>query len=154
MEVAGGVGRIGRGDDPVGAGFRRREDDARIGKTAAREIRCELIDLARHHFGPAGAGANQVEQRAPTDSSASAPGRQDPSDPSLDPQSLAWWTEFHNKIEKLPVEERVTFDLLWYHAMTQEEAAVVLNTSLATLKRRWVAARLRLQDWLGEGGNW
>jgi RNA polymerase sigma-70 factor (ECF subfamily) len=44
--------------------------------------------------------------------------------------------------------------LLWYEGLRQPEAAVVLGISLATLKRRWQVARLRLgellEDWTVE----
>jgi DNA-directed RNA polymerase specialized sigma24 family protein len=38
--------------------------------------------------------------------------------------------------------------LLFIHEMTQEEAAGVLGVSLRTVKRRWLAARLRLGELL------
>jgi hypothetical protein len=43
-----------------------------------------------------------------------------------------------------PMEEREVFDLLWYHALTQAEAAELLQVTDRTVKRRWRSARLRL----------
>jgi DNA-directed RNA polymerase specialized sigma24 family protein len=40
------------------------------------------------------------------------------------------------------------FELRWYHGLTWSEAAAVLNVSEATVKRRWLDARLRLRDLL------
>lgn len=110
---------------------------------AAREIRCTLIDLARHYYGPLGAGANEDTPRAAgSDSSAAS---FEASDYRNEPSHLSGWTEFHLHIDALPEEERAVVDLLWYHGMTQEEAAQVLDISLSTLKRRWMTARVRLQ---------
>jgi RNA polymerase sigma factor (sigma-70 family) len=111
---------------------------------AAREIRCTLIDLARHYYGPLGAGANEeAPALVQSDSSVVA---LEISDRRNEPSHLSGWTEFHQHIETLPEEERVVVDLLWYHGMTQEEAAHVLDISLSTLKRRWMTARVRLQS--------
>ena len=41
------------------------------------------------------------------------------------------------------------FDLVWYHGMTQAEAALVLGLSEAKVKRLWVAAREQLKTALG-----
>jgi RNA polymerase sigma-70 factor (ECF subfamily) len=111
---------------------------------AAREIRCTLIDLARHYYGPLGAGAHEDTPPLANDDSGAAP--LDISDYRNEPRHLSGWTEFHEHIDALPEEERSVVDLLWYHGMTQEEAAQVLDISLSTLKRRWMTARVRLQS--------
>ncbi len=112
---------------------------------AAREIRRELIDLSRHHLGPEGMGGNHASwdlfKNAGQSSSANA---WDPSGAEPMPEELVRWTEFHFQAEALPAEEREVFDLLWYHELTQEQAAAALGVSLATLKRRWAAARQSL----------
>jgi RNA polymerase sigma-70 factor (ECF subfamily) len=111
---------------------------------AGREMRRELLDMCRHYFGPEGDGARLAA--LPLDATCSA-GEIKPGEPSTyDPQRLALWKEFHAQVETLPVEERMVFDLLYYHELSQTEAAAVLGVSLATVKRRWLAARLRLQD--------
>ena len=66
-----------------------------------------------------------------------------------DPQQLALWTEFHEKIAGLPAELRELFDLLWYQGLTQAEVAELLGVSERTIKRRWAAARLELHEILG-----
>ncbi len=114
---------------------------------AAREIRCELLDLVRHYYGPRGAGRNETAPN-PLDSAVAA---LDPADHSNEPRQLAMWTEFHEQVEALPAQERAVFDLLWYYGMTLEEAAQVLNWSLSTVKRRWLEARLRFRAMLLEG---
>jgi RNA polymerase sigma-70 factor (ECF subfamily) len=114
-------------------------------RLAALQIRRELIDLARHYRGPEGAAANQVSwpDDMPT------PQADNPS--TLDPARLAEWTEFHGKLANLPDEEREVADLLWYHGLSQQEAADLLGTSLRTVKRRWQRARLLLHTYLQDG---
>jgi len=101
---------------------------------AATQMRRELIDLARKHYGPEGIGTNLVA---------------DGNDfvnrhPSNRPLSLDAWTEFHLHIDLLPIDEKEVFELLWYEGLNQIEAARLLDISLATLKRRWQSARLHL----------
>jgi RNA polymerase sigma-70 factor (ECF subfamily) len=113
---------------------------------AAREIRLELLDLVRHYYGPAGTGTNLAPAlRAPNDDGSELDHAMEGADSKYNPSELSFWTEFHAEVEKLPEKERAVFDLLWYHGMAQEEAAAVLTTSLSTLKRDWLAARLRLR---------
>jgi RNA polymerase sigma-70 factor (ECF subfamily) len=108
-------------------------------RLAARHIRWELIDLARHYAGPEGLGANHA-----TDVPGLSPLPERP-DSTNDVGRLALWSEFHRHVEQLPEEERAVFDLLWYQELPQAEAATLLNVSVPTVKRRWLAARLRLQ---------
>ena len=68
--------------------------------------------------------------------------------PALEPETLECWARFHELVDTLPEEEREVVQLLWYEGMKQSEAAAVLGVSLATLKRRWQAARLRLSELL------
>ncbi|HLJ93095.1 MAG TPA: sigma-70 family RNA polymerase sigma factor [Gemmataceae bacterium] len=110
---------------------------------AALQIRRELIDLARHHYGPEGIGAN-LASSIRGDASASTPADQAQS--TLEPSQLAIWTEFHQQVDTLPDQEREVFDLLWYQGLTQPNAAALLGISEATLRRRWLAARQRLHQ--------
>ncbi len=105
---------------------------------AATQIRRELIDLARHHYGPEGNGANHH-----TDGGEAARSRPDA---RKGPDSLEGWSAFHQHVEALPEEIREVFNLLWYKGLSQPEAAAVLGISLATLKRRWQSARLLLHQ--------
>ena len=119
-------------------------------RLAALHIRRELLDLARHYYGPQGQGAHH-ETWGP-DGSATAgddSGPLAPADLSQEPSRLAAWGELHEQIGALPDEEREAFDLLWYQGLSQAEAAEVLGVSERTVKRRWQAARLRLHEALG-----
>lgn len=110
---------------------------------AATQIRRELLDLAKHFYGPLGHGANHL-----TDTGSIVLRQQDQ---KLEPENLSDWTHFHEEVEKLPEDQRKVVEILWYDGMNQTDAAKVLGISLATLKRRWAAARLALcevlEDW-------
>jgi RNA polymerase sigma-70 factor (ECF subfamily) len=116
-------------------------------RLAALNIRRELLDLAKHYYGPRGQGAHHATW-GPGDSSTtgSDSGLAAPHDPSDDPARLAAWGEFHEQIGALPDEARAVFDLIWYQGLSQAEAAELLNVSERTVKRRWQAARLRLHE--------
>ena len=100
---------------------------------AGLQIRRELHDLHRHHFGPHGVGANHQ-----TDGESRLPAVAE------DTEMPVGWDRLHQMIEALPDEERAVVDLLFVSELTQEEAAQVLGVSLRTVKRRWQSARLRL----------
>jgi RNA polymerase sigma-70 factor (ECF subfamily) len=124
----------------------RPESPGQFYGLAATHIRRELIDLARHHFGPEGAGAHHHTDQ-PGDESLAA----NQQAPTSEPTTLAEWTEFHQKVQQLPDPEREVFDLLWYEGMTQVEAASVLGVTEKTIKNRWRRAKLKLKRLLGKG---
>jgi RNA polymerase sigma-70 factor (ECF subfamily) len=109
---------------------------------AATQIRQELLDLAKSLYGAEGQGAKHHSDCG----KAVQAQRDDP----LKPETLEGWTRFHEQVEALPEPERDVVALLWNEGLSQPEAATVLNISLATLKRRWQAARLRLCDSLND----
>lgn len=108
---------------------------------AATQIRRELLDLARHYSGPQNAAAHheswagdpQGRQRPPDDS-----------DTTHDPASLIDWSDFHAQVAALPDDEREVFGLIFYHGLTQEDAAEVLGVAIRTIQRRWASAMLIL----------
>jgi RNA polymerase sigma-70 factor (ECF subfamily) len=126
--------RLDRGPTPASV--------AEFFRLAAREMRCELLDMVRHHFGPEGPAAREANNLASDRSGAPAL----PETPTTtdEPCRLAIWTEFHRHVEELPDEERAVFDLVWYQGLTQAEAAVLLGVASITVKRRWASARLLL----------
>jgi RNA polymerase sigma-70 factor (ECF subfamily) len=110
---------------------------------AAAQIRRELLDLARRHYGRG--GDRPTVQPLATESSGQSP--LDPADAAQPPpDDLACWSEFHARVGALPDDERETVELLWYQGLPQPEAAALLGVSLATVKRAWLSARLKLQD--------
>jgi RNA polymerase sigma factor (sigma-70 family) len=106
---------------------------------AAEQIRRELIDLARHYYGPQGLGANHASHfGASRDPLAAQP------DTAQEPAALQAWCEFHEQVRGLPVEEREIVDLLFYQELTQIEAAKLLQVTVRTVQRRWQSAMLKL----------
>jgi RNA polymerase sigma-70 factor (ECF subfamily) len=118
-------------------------------RLAALGIRRELLDLAKHYYGPQGQGANYASLGTGADSQSSLPGGLEQEAATEDANRLAFWTEFHTQVERLPEEEREIFDLLWYQELSQAEAAALLKVSERTVKRRWQSARLKLHEALG-----
>jgi len=118
---------------------------------AAEQIRRELIDLWRHHYGPQGDGAHH----------ASDPGQLDSRGPMYDraqqdtgPEKIPTedMERFHDCVDQLPEELREVFEKSFYLDMTQEEIANHIGVSVRTVKRRWRDAKLELQQVL-DGGD-
>jgi RNA polymerase sigma-70 factor (ECF subfamily) len=101
---------------------------------AGLQLRRELHDLHRHHFGTHGVAANHH-----TDSGSGLLNAAD------DAEMPVGWDRFHDLVEALPEDERAVVDYLFVNELTQEETAQVLAVSLRTVKRRWQSARIRLQ---------
>jgi RNA polymerase sigma factor (sigma-70 family) len=114
-------------------------------RLAALQIRRELIDLARHFYGPGGMATQLRSNTAPLDD-AESPHFSEAADLTLEPARLAAWTEFHQQIGALPEEEREVFDLVWYQGLSHAQAAELLQVSTKTIQRRWQSACLRLHD--------
>ncbi len=110
---------------------------------AAQQIRRELLDLARHYYGPHGVGANHAS-RGPDDANPQAP--DDRPDNTGEPSGLAEWCEFHQQIDSLPEDQREVVGLLFYQGLTQAEAAEVLGVTVRTVQRRWHAALVSLHE--------
>jgi RNA polymerase sigma-70 factor (ECF subfamily) len=116
-------------------------------RQAALNIRRELLDLAKHYYGPQGHGAHHASVGPGASSGPAAP--EATAGTSCEPGRLAAWGEFHEQVARLPDAEREVFDLLWYQGLSQDEAARLLGVSERTVKRRWQSARLQLFDALG-----
>jgi RNA polymerase sigma-70 factor (ECF subfamily) len=112
-------------------------------RLAALQVRRELLDLARRYGGPNGLGArhDSVAPRGETSAGLAEPGTS-----TLDPGRLAQWTEFHRLVDELPEPLHEVFDLLYYQDLPHAKAAALLDVSEPTLRRRWLEARLLLQQ--------
>jgi len=108
---------------------------------AARQIRWELFDLTKHHFGPQGRGANHHTDGQPADDEGGSLHRS-----ATEPKDIAGWSEYLAQVEKLAEDEQEIINLLYYEGLTQEEASRVLGVSFRTLKRRWQSVRLKLYE--------
>jgi RNA polymerase sigma factor (sigma-70 family) len=74
----------------------------------------------------------------------------DQADSTHDPSRLAALTELHDQIEKLPVNERIIFDLHYYGGFPQVEISQMLGLNRKHVSRLWLAATGRLAKWLDE----
>jgi RNA polymerase sigma factor (sigma-70 family) len=115
---------------------------------AAVQVRRELLDLAKRHFGPEGDGANYHTDGIPADEFGGSL-----HDRAEEPDDLSAWSGFHTHVEKLPNDEQEVVNLLFYEGLTQDEAAKVLGMSVRTLKRRWQSAKLKLHEELNRDGH-
>ena len=115
---------------------------------ATIQIRRELIDLGRKHFGPHGIGRNHHTDHQPPDQAGGTLHALE-----SEPSDLAEWTEFHERAQRMPDEEREVFDLLYYEGLSQDEAAAVLGVSVRTIRRRWNDAKFRLHGGLSDGST-
>jgi len=69
-----------------------------------------------------------------------------------DPERLALWTEFHEKVARLPEEERAVFEMPYYLELPQAEIATLLGLHPRKVSRLWVAATDRLTEGLTDPG--
>jgi RNA polymerase sigma factor (sigma-70 family) len=117
---------------------------------AAEQIRRELLDLARHFYGPEGHGANHASCAVGDDSTGSG---FEPADQADSPEELEEWCAFHQEVEKLPAEEREVVGLIYYHGWTQARVAELLQITDRTVRRRFESALMQLHRRLkGEKG--
>lgn len=115
---------------------------------AAVQIRRELKDLYRHHYGPEGHAAHYKSDPGAGDSG-QRPLHEVRADSDPGPQTSARMREVHAEVEKLPADVREVFDLLFYMGLEQAEVARRVGASVSTVRRRYREARLLLHDALG-----
>jgi RNA polymerase sigma-70 factor (ECF subfamily) len=115
-------------------------------RLAATQIRRELLDLARHYFGPEGPGAKHSSAGKDAGAVGTPRPAYEKASTTHDPDRLAAWSEFHKQIDALPDKEREVFDLLWYQGLSRAEVANTLGIAEATVKKRWLSARLLLEE--------
>ena len=115
-----------------------------FGHTSAwmRDVLCDLLRKAY--------GRNDNRPRSlPLGSLSDTRTPFEPSNSTFDGEKLRRWTEFHEAADRLPDDLRAVFDLLWYHELSQAEAAKLLGIAVPTVKLRWMKARLQVQRALG-----
>ena len=109
---------------------------------AALQMRRALVDIFRKERGRNGG------RETPVSLDAGTTGGQAVSAPvALDAD---WRLELMDAVGRLDGPEREAVDLLFFHGLTQLEAAGVLGVDESTVKRRWARARVRLARWLQE----
>lgn len=103
-------------------------------------IRRELLDLAKHYYGPHGAGSHLSDVAI-----GEGAGESTPADPA-DAVEIDRMTAFHEAVARLPADEREAIGLSYYHGWTQIEIAELYQVSVRTV-RRWLASAIeRLKE--------
>ncbi len=115
---------------------------------ATVQIRRELLDLAKHYFGPEGHGSHHHTDGVPSGGAGDTI-----YDRASRPSDPLGWCEFHAAVERLPEDDQEIVNLLFYEGLTHEEASRVLDTSVRTLKRRWASIKLKLHEKLNLDGQ-
>ena len=108
---------------------------------AATQIRRTLFDLARHHFGPEG-----MANKHHSDGKNDVPLDVESGKSSNGPETPEDWAALHEAVEKLPEDERRVTEHLFYEGMTQIETAELLCVTERTIRRRWMSAKLLLNQ--------
>jgi RNA polymerase sigma-70 factor (ECF subfamily) len=101
-------------------------------RLAAQRIRWLLLDRAKEL------------NRARRELLASAP--IEAADRSLEDNATATLETLYQQIEALPDKEREVVDLLYFHGLSQLEAAAMLGVTERSVRRYWTAARLKLAE--------
>jgi RNA polymerase sigma-70 factor (ECF subfamily) len=117
---------------------------------AAEQMRRELLDLARHFYGPLGLGANHASP-SPKDGASESP--DEPVDRANDANDLERWCAFHDGVANLPPEEREVVGLIFYHGWTKAEVAELSGVTVRTVQRQWRSACVKLAstvEWFSE----
>jgi RNA polymerase sigma-70 factor (ECF subfamily) len=108
---------------------------------ATEQLRRELLDLARHYYGPEGEGANH--ESTPLLDDGGRPGLE-PSAPDPATSDLERWTRFHEEVTRLPDREREVVGLVFYHGWTQAQVAELFQVEVRTVRRWWESALVKL----------
>jgi RNA polymerase sigma-70 factor (ECF subfamily) len=117
---------------------------------AAMQMRRELLDLTKSLYGPQGEGANH-DSVLQKDGSELV--RVEPTAPSDDEVQLEKWCQFHEHVEKLPIEEREVVGLIFYHGWSQTQVAELFSVSVRTVQRWWQSGISRLREGLSDGSG-
>ncbi len=116
---------------------------------AAEQVRRELLDMARHYYGPLGLGTHHESNLHLENSGGDLVPRRELAVSVEAPEDAERWTAFHQAIEKLPADEREVFSLTFYHGWGQKEIAELIQVDERTVRRRWRRACEQLDLMLG-----
>lgn len=111
---------------------------------AAHKIRQVLLDLVDRQRNLA---SREAAGFLANGSTGSIP---EPSQQTYDPSRLVQWSEFHQRVEQLPDDERAVFEMHYYLELPQAEIAKTLNLHPRKVSYLWVAATERLAEVFGD----
>ena len=110
-------------------------------RLAAHKIRQVLLDMVTRQQRW---NREQVVDFQGGDSSAN----HDPSQQTHNPDQLAMWTEFHERVARLNEAERKVFELHYYLEIPQAQIASLLDIPPRQVSRLWIMATERLTEGL------
>jgi len=105
-----------------------------------RKVRHVLLDMARRQ------GRDDARRQEPVPNSDRS-GSTDPieiSDTTYEPSRLAFWTEIHREVGRLPRDQRSVFRFHYFGDIPQSDIARLLNLPPKQVSRLWLAATVRL----------
>lgn len=122
-------------------------DQQHFVRLMSTQLRREVIDLYRKHFGPYGMGTQlKTDPHAIAINSATEHRRIATNRTYQGPETDEEWSEFHEKVDQLPSELKQVFELIWYSGFTEVKTAEILEVSERTIRRRWRDARIQVQQ--------
>src|SRR5262249_11751713 len=113
---------------------------------ASSFLRDVLIDLIRKHQGRDNKRPAMLPIHPGDSASDERLTRFDPESQTHDPVQAAFWTAFHEEVERLPEKLRQVVDLFWYQDLSHQEIACVLGIAEVTSRSWWAEARTLLKQ--------
>jgi RNA polymerase sigma factor (sigma-70 family) len=110
-----------------------------------RKVRHVLLDLARRQ----GREDSLRREVPPNGSSTDSRGQVEIADTTMEPSHLAFWTEIHREVGRLPEQQRAVFRFHYFAEIPQSDIARLLDLHPRQVSRLWVAATMRLAQRLG-----
>jgi RNA polymerase sigma factor (sigma-70 family) len=107
-----------------------------------RKVRHVLLDMTRRQ-----AREDNLKQEMPP-----SPGSSDSrlpfevEDQTWEPSRLAFWTEIHREVARLPGQQRAVFRFHYFADMPQSEIARLMDLHPRQVSRLWLAATMRLAE--------
>ena len=108
---------------------------------AAELVRCEILDLLRHHL---------ALRRRPSDGQRAVNYKPEAVAEEANSEELDRWHAFHEQVASFSTFEREVFGLAYYHGWSQQEIADLFQVNERTIRRHWHAACLSLKRELGD----
>jgi RNA polymerase sigma-70 factor (ECF subfamily) len=124
----------------------RPESTRHFFNLAAEHVRRELLDLARNFAGDRFARLTLVSPREDSEGA----GLAQAADRAGEGDDLELWGRFHAAVEQLPAEQREVVSLVFYHGWSQQQIAELFQVDERTVRRRWQAACLQLNQLVGD----
>ncbi|WP_197439605.1 RNA polymerase sigma factor [Calycomorphotria hydatis] len=113
-------------------------------RLAAQKIRQTLIDFTRQYQGPRGLDRHHHSHLGEIGNNSVSNTLGEQGGVTYDPARLSQWSEMHHIIDNLSAESREMFDLIYYHDLSRDDAAELLELSERQVKRRWRHAKEEL----------